>query len=74
MSDKEQTPTAPRLTVWQVIKSTVAAAFGVQTEAARQRDFKQGSAATFIIAGLAFTAAFVVALVVIVNLVLSGAG
>lgn len=59
-----------KLTTWQVIKSTLAAAFGVQTEAARQRDFSQGSAGTFIIAGLVFTAAFVVILVVIVQLVL----
>ena len=59
-----------KLTTWQVIKSTLAAAFGVQTEAARQRDFSQGSAGAFIIAGLVFTAAFVVILVVIVQLVL----
>lgn len=59
-----------KLTIWQVIKSTLAAAFGVQTEEARQRDFSQGNAGTFIIAGLVFTAAFVVILLVIVQLVL----
>ncbi|MEX0430919.1 DUF2970 domain-containing protein [Spiribacter insolitus] len=63
-----------RLSVWQVIKSTAAAAFGVQTEDARRRDFTQGSAASFIIAGLLFTVAFVVGLLVVVNLVLSQAG
>lgn len=61
-----------KLSVWQVMKSTLAAAFGVQTEAARQRDFSQGSAGAFIIAGLVFTAAFVVILVVIVQWVLRG--
>jgi hypothetical protein len=61
------------MTLWQVIKSTLAAAFGVQTEAARQRDFTRGSPAVFIIAGLVFTAVFVVVLLVIVNVVLSGA-
>ncbi len=62
------------LSVWQVIKSTLAAAFGVQTEAARQRDFNQGSAATFIVAGFVFTVIFVVVLLVIVNVVLSRVG
>ncbi len=77
--DKDQAKPAPagepsRLTVWQVMKSTLAAAFGVQTEEARQRDFSQGSAGTFILAGLVFTAAFVVLLVVIVSVVLSQVG
>lgn len=63
----------PSMMLWQVIKSTLAAAFGVQTEAARQRDFTRGSPAVFIIAGLVFTAVFVVVLLVIVNVVLSGA-
>ncbi|RZU98975.1 DUF2970 domain-containing protein [Spiribacter vilamensis] len=64
----------PRVTLWQAIKSTAAAAFGVQSEEARQRDFANGSAGRFIIAGLLFTALFVVVLVVVVNLVLSQAG
>jgi hypothetical protein len=59
-----------RLTTWQVIKSTLAAALGVQSESARQRDFSHGSPATFIIAGFVFTGIFVVLLVLIVNLVL----
>lgn len=63
-----------RVTLWQAIKSTAAAAFGVQSEEARQRDFTNGSAGRFIIAGLIFTVFFVVVLVVIVNLVLSQAG
>jgi hypothetical protein len=53
------------------MKSTIAAAFGVQTEEARQRDFSQGNASTFIIAGFVFTAVFVALLVLIVSLVLS---
>lgn len=75
-SDEErQTPHRSRgLSVWEVAKSTIAAAFGVQTEAARRRDFTQGSPAPFIIAGIVFTVVFVIALVVIVNVVLSTAG
>lgn len=59
---------------WQVMKSVAAAAFGVQSETARQRDFTRGRPGTFIIAGAVFTAVFVAVLIVIVNLVLSAAG
>lgn len=72
--DEDQAPTRRPLTVWQVMKSTIAAAFGVQTEAARQRDFSAGNAGTFIIAGFVFTAVFVAILVLIVTLVLSQVG
>jgi len=58
----------------QVIQSTLAAAFGVQTEQARQRDFQHGRPLPFIIAGLIFTVVFVVLLVVVVNVVLRTAG
>ena len=71
---QRQTDDQQPLTLWQVVKSTLAAALGVQTEEARQRDFSRGSPAVFIIAGLTFTAIFVGVLVVIVNIVLSGAG
>jgi len=70
-SVSDQGPARRPPSVWQVIKSTIAAAFGVQTEEARQRDFSQGNASTFIIAGFVFTAVFVALLVLIVSLVLS---
>lgn len=57
-------------TLWQVIHSVLAAFFGVQTEANRQRDFTQGRPAQFIIIGLAATVLFVLVLVGIVRLVL----
>lgn len=57
---------------FQVVLSTVAAAFGVQSDKNRQRDFKGGSFTTFIIAGISFTLVFVVAVVLVVKLVLSG--
>ena len=56
-----------------MVKSTLAAAFGVQTPEARQRDFQHGNPLTFIVAGIAFTAVFVIVLVIIVNVVLAGA-
>ena len=75
MSDTHQ-PDKPhsRVSFWQTLKSTAAAAFGVQSDDVRERDFNHGSPASFIIAGLVFTLIFVVVLLVIVNLVLSNAG
>jgi hypothetical protein len=61
------------VTFWQVVFSTLAAAFGVQSSRNRERDFTHGKALHFIVAGIVFTMLFVIAMVVIVNLVLSGA-
>ena len=52
-----------------VLLSTLAAAFGVQSRANRERDFEHGSPGVFIAAGVIFTVLFVVLLVVVVNLV-----
>lgn len=57
-------------TRWQVIRSVMAAAIGVQNRKNRERDFKHGDPLTFIIAGLIFTVLFVLTLVGIVYLVL----
>lgn len=57
-----------RLGLKQIIGSVLAAAFGVQSSANRERDFRQGRAQHFIIAGIVFTALFVVALITIVKL------
>ncbi len=54
-----------------IIKSTAAAAFGVQTKANRERDFENGKPSTFIIAGLVFVAIFVLSMYGIVQLVMS---
>lgn len=58
------------LKAWQVIGSTLAAAFGVQSSRNRSRDFGQGKASHFIIAGVLFTITFVLVMTLIVNLVL----
>ena len=58
----------------QTVASVLAAAFGVQSNANRQRDFKHGKARNFIIAGVVFTALFVLTLVLVVRLVLRQAG
>lgn len=70
--EPEREDPAP-LTAWQVIGSTLASAFGVQSSRNRERDFRRGSASHFIVAGIVFTVLFVLGLVLVVNLILSGA-
>lgn len=55
--------------VLAVIQSTLAAAFGVQSSKKRERDFREGRASHFIIAGVLFTLLFVLALLALVNLI-----
>ena len=64
----EQEPAKPSLL--QVIGSVVAAAFGVQSSANRERDFAGGSAKVFIIAGLIFTVLFVLTIIMVVKVVI----
>ena len=54
----------------QVLLSVAAAAFGVQNSKTRERDFTRGNPLVFIIAGLAFTLAFVLSLILVVYLVI----
>lgn len=56
--------------IFQVIGSVVAAAFGVQTAANRERDFQGGSATPYLVAGVLFTLLFILAIVGVVKLVL----
>ena len=58
----------------QILISILGAAFGVQSERVRQRDFAKGRPAVFIVGGIAFTIIFVLVLIVVVNLVLKSAG
>jgi hypothetical protein len=64
---------APKLGFWQVVSSTVAAAFGVQSSRNRERDFAAGKPSHFIIAGIVFTVLFVLGMILLVNLVLRSA-
>ena len=63
-----------KISFLNILQSTVAAAFGVQSEKNRQRDFTHGKASTFIIAGIIFVTVFVVAVYGVVQIVLSTAG
>lgn len=58
------------LSFMQIAGSAVAAAFGVQSSRNRQRDFSRGKVSHFVVAGVVFTAAFVLIMIVVVNLVL----
>lgn len=57
----------------QVISSVFAAGLGVQSSKNRERDFKEGSAGMFIIAGLVFTALFIGGVYLVVQVVLKTA-
>jgi hypothetical protein len=54
-------------TVTQVIKSVLAAFIGVQSEANRKKDFESGSLSAYVIAGLIFTALFIVTIIFLVS-------
>ncbi|NKC00783.1 MAG: DUF2970 domain-containing protein [Pseudomonadales bacterium] len=66
-----QTDEPTPLTFWQVLHSTLAAAFGVQSSKNRERDFTRGKASQFILMGIGFTVVFVLVMVGIVTLILS---
>ena len=57
---------------WSVVFSAMAAAFGVQSRKNHERDFQTKSIWPFIIAGVIFTALFLLSLVLIVSWVLRG--
>ncbi len=57
-----------------VMKSVLAASFGVQTKTNRERDFEQGKFHHFVIGGIVFAIIFILLLVGLVKLVLHFAG
>ncbi len=60
--------------VWDIVKSTLAGALGVQSSKNRERDFKHGSIKVFIAAGVIFTLIFIAVVITVVKLVLRSAG
>ncbi len=57
--------------VWKIAQSILAGAFGVQSDKRRREDFSSHSPWPYILAGVLFTAGFVVGLVLVVQLVLA---
>lgn len=62
------------LSFWQLLKSTLSAFIGVQSNANRERDFSRGKISHFIWMGLLFGVIFVSTIVGVVQLVLHFAG
>lgn len=60
----------PKPTIIEVIKSVLSAAVGVQSDKNRLKDFEQGSLPVYIVAGLIFTALFVIGLIFLVTKVI----
>ena len=54
-----------------VIGSVIAALFGIQSNAKRQRDFKKGDAADFIVVAIVGAVLLVLGMILLVNHVLS---
>ncbi|MDY7560290.1 DUF2970 domain-containing protein [Pseudomonas sp. 10B1] len=57
-------------TLWQMLQSVTAAAFGVQSGKNRERDFTHGKPSHFVLLGILFTGVFALTLFGIVQLVL----
>lgn len=69
MADEPKPPT-----LWQTATSVGASFVGVQSSKNRERDFKHGKAAHFIVMGVVATAVFVLLVVLAVRLALRQAG
>lgn len=59
---------------WQIVVSTLGAAFGVQSSKVYERDANQRSITPYLVAGLIFTTLFIFTVVGIVKIVLNAAG
>lgn len=70
-NDASTQPKKKGLKIGQVVGSVFAAGLGVQSSKNRERDFQEGRAITFIVAGLVFTALFIGTLYAVVTAVLS---
>lgn len=57
--------------IFSVLKSTAAAAFGVQSQANREKDFTEGKPIHFIIAGLIATLAFLLCIGLLVKVMIA---
>lgn len=71
--DSQQEDNRP-LGFMELLQSVAAALLGVQSDAARRRDFSRGKPVHFIIIGVVATALFVLAVIGVVQLVLALAG
>jgi hypothetical protein len=73
-TEQDRSGEPAQLSFWQLLKSTFAAFLGVQSNANRERDFKQGKMSHFIWMGLLFGLVFVLTIIGVVQLVLHFTG
>lgn len=73
MSNEKETP-GTTVSFGQLFMSVLAAFFGVQSNANRERDFKNGKLSHFIFLGLLAAATFILILFSVVMLVMKIAG
>lgn len=69
-TEQESDEQTAKLGFWQLLKSTLSAFIGVQSNANRERDFRHGKVSHFIWMGLLFGVVFVLTLIGVVQLVL----
>jgi hypothetical protein len=72
--NKEEHTRHKRITPFSFMSSIFAAAFGVQSNKNRERDFEHGKFHHFIIGGIVFAVLFILLVVGIVKLVMHYAG
>ncbi len=75
MTDQDNNTETQRskMGLWDIIRSVFAAGLGVQSSKNRERDFNQGSAKVFFVAGLIFTVIFIGGVYGVVQMVLASA-
>lgn len=68
--DHKEEP-SPKPGVLRIIASTMAGAFGVQSQKNRERDFQNGNIWVFVVSGILFTILFIFTVTTVVRLALS---
>jgi Protein of unknown function (DUF2970) len=71
---KEEQEKPKKITPFSFMSSIVAAAFGVQSNKNRERDFEHGKFHHFIIGGIIFAVVFIFIVIGVVKLVMHNAG
>lgn len=78
MSEQNQEPGQDRIppapSLWDITKSILSAALGVQSSKNRERDFAHAKTKHYIIGGIIFTVLFITTIVTLVRMVLKNAG
>lgn len=69
--DKKKRPKPRGPGILKIMQSILAGAFGVQSDKRREEDFSSHSPLPYILAGMLFTTAFVIGLILIVRMVLA---